>query len=466
MDIFINHRLIEDDNGYVLTLYLDPMLVEFSSEFAMMDDNSKAKSLEKVISDYMHTRLPNLKVHTVKVMAGSLLIATLTFTIPLANVSAASASEVHTTVYTVKSGDSLWKISNAFGVPISELQAINNLNSTVIYVGQNLKIPSKVVSEDPQTNTTYTVKAGDTLWKIANAYGITVAELQAANNLSGTEIYIGQNLVIPEKQDSSNQQQITIYTVKAGDSLWKIANQFNVSIDSIRQENQLSGDMIYIGQKLKITTNTPNETPKAPEENTITYETYEIKSGDNIWDLSIRFGIPMAELLKVNNLTTNSMLYIGQKIKIPVHHIAVKETVSERHGEYLDWWTEAQYLLPIGKIDTITDFETGKSFQIKRTIGANHADCEPLTTNDSLIIKEIWGGTYSWKERAVIVHVEGRKIAASMSSMPHDIQYIADNNFEGHFDLHFKNSKMLTLSGQLSKIRILKLEFKLQTIIM
>jgi len=365
-------------------LYLNPTLVEFSSELGMMDDSSKANSLEKIISDYVHNKLPNLKVHTVKVMAGSLLIATLTFAVPSADAKANSVSEVQTTTYTVKPGDSLWKISNAFGISISEIQAANNLSDTVIYAGQNLKIPLKAVSEGPEATTTYTVKAGDTLWKIAN--------------------------------------------------------QFKVSIDHIKQVNHLSDDMIYVGQKLKINADTTTETPKAPIENTITYETYEIKAGDNIWSLSIKFGIPMTELLEINNLTTNSILYIGQKIKVPVHHIAVKETVSERHGEYLDWWTEAQYLLPIGKIATVTDFETGKSFQIQRTIGANHADCEPLTANDALIIKEIWGGSYSWKERAVIVHVDGRKIAASMASMPHDIEYITGNNFEGHFDLHFKNS--------------------------
>ena len=128
----------------------------------------------------------------------------------------------------------------------------------------------------------------------------------------------------------------------------------------------------------------------APNTNTVSYQEYTVKSGDTIWDLSIKFGLPQAELLKVNGLTMNSHLYIGQKLTIPVHHIAVQATVSERHGEYLDWWTEAQYVFPINKVATVTDFRTGRSFQIKRTIGANHADCEPLTANDASIIKQIW----------------------------------------------------------------------------
>jgi len=235
------------------------------------------------------------------------------------------------------------------------------------------------------------------------------------------------------------------YTVKSGDTLFKIATLYGTSVASIQKANNMTGTEIYPGQKLQIGKPEINQpaiqTPQAAtQENTVTYITYTIASGDNMWDLSQKFGLPMAELLKANNMTTNSTLSVGQKITIPVHHIAVKATPSEKHGEYLDWWTEAQYVFPIGKVATVTDFATGRSFQVKRTIGANHADCEPLTATDAAIIKEVWGGSYSWKERAVIVKVDGRKIAASMASMPHDVSYIKDNNFNGHFDIHFKNS--------------------------
>jgi hypothetical protein len=77
---------------------------------------------------------------------------------------------------------------------------------------------------------------------------------------------------------------------------------------------------------------------------------------------------------------------------------------------------------------------------MKRTIGANHADCEPLTKYDAQIMKEVWGGYYSWNSRPIIVMVDGRRIAASAASMPHSIEYIKDNNFNGHMDIHFANS--------------------------
>jgi peptidoglycan endopeptidase LytF len=112
--------------------------------------------------------------------------------------------------------------------------------------------------------------------------------------------------------------------------------------------------------------------------------------------------------------------------------------VSDKHGEYLDWWTEAQYVFPIGKTAKVTDLATGKSFYIKRTVGANHADCETLTTNDTNIAKLIWGG-FSWTPRAIILEVDGRKLAASMSFMPHELEYIANNGITGHFDVYFAN---------------------------
>ena len=133
------------------------------------------------------------------------------------------------------------------------------------------------------------------------------------------------------------------------------------------------------------------------------------------------------------------MLRIGQTLRIPVHHIPVRPAPGEEFGEFLDWWTEAQYVFPINRIATVTDFSTRRSFRVKRTIGANHADCEPLTAEDTAIAKSIWGG-WSWNTRAVIVEVDGRRIAASMTFFPHGVQYVANNDFDGHFDIHFLNS--------------------------
>ena len=186
----------------------------------------------------------------------------------------------------------------------------------------------------------------------------------------------------------------------------------------------------------------PTETPSAPTpttERTITYENYTVKSGDTLWLISQDQGIPLPELLKTNNLSENSPLTVGMILSIPRHQIPRKETLGANFGELLDWWTEAQYVWPIGKNARVTDLQSGKSFMVRRSYGAFHADVEPVTAQDTQIMQEIWGG-WSWTTRPVIVEVDGRRLAASANGMPHSIQTITNNNFNGHFCIHFQNS--------------------------
>ncbi|MFJ5760670.1 LysM peptidoglycan-binding domain-containing protein [Neobacillus sp. NPDC093182] len=337
--------------------------------------------------------------------------------------------------YTVAAGDTLYSISNRFGTTVASLRSANNLTSDILSIGQSLTIPAAMASPSQPAApipAQYTVVAGDTLYSISNRFGPTVSAVRSANHLTSDILSIGQTLTIPAAVDSPPQppapaplvkeeRKTFTYAVKSGDSLSVIAKRFGVSVDSIRAVNQLSSDFLQVGQALTIPDGL--NAPTHAGTNTITYTTHTIASGENIWDLSVRYGVPQAELLKANNLTTSSMLSVGQVLKIPVHNIGVKEVVSERHGEDMDWWTEAQYIFTIGKTAKVTDFETGRSFYIKRTIGANHADSETVTTNDSNMAKSIWGG-FSWTPRAVILDIDGRKIAASMSFMPHERKYI------------------------------------------
>lgn len=114
-------------------------------------------------------------------------------------------------------------------------------------------------------------------------------------------------------------------------------------------------------------------------------------------------------------------------------------------GDYLPW-AEASKLYERGKIATITDIETGLSYKVIRTGGTNHADSKPLTDSDTAIMKKIYGGSWSWARRAIIVTVDGRNIAASQNGMPHtgyNGKIIEGNGFKGsyHFCIHFLNSK-------------------------
>lgn len=114
---------------------------------------------------------------------------------------------------------------------------------------------------------------------------------------------------------------------------------------------------------------------------------------------------------------------------------------EELYGEFLTW-KEVNVLFPKFATATVTDCETGLKFTVQRRAGNQHSDVQPLTAADTATMKKIYGGKWNWKRRAVIVEVkDGRRIAGSMNGMPHGQGAIKGNNFNGHFCIHFRDSK-------------------------
>ncbi len=157
------------------------------------------------------------------------------------------------------------------------------------------------------------------------------------------------------------------------------------------------------------------------------------------------------------DVTTARAIYDRQPQKI-----TSRSHDRSRQGA-LDWYTDVQHLWPRGSNAMITDVDTGKSFELQRTFGHNHADVEPLTKEDAAIIRDIWGG-WSWERRAVIVEIGEYVIAGSMTAMPHagvdaapavqvvnnrsggygrgqNLDAVKGNGVDGHMDIHFLNSK-------------------------
>lgn len=155
--------------------------------------------------------------------------------------------------YTVKSGDTLYSIARTYGVTVSALAAANNItNYSLIYVGQVLIIPGTTVTP-PTTTVKYTVKSGDTLYKIATMYNTTVAKIAAANNITNVNsIYVGQVLVIPGTTVTPPTTTVK-YTVKSGDTLYKIATMYNTTVAKIAAANNITNvSLISVGQVLTI----------------------------------------------------------------------------------------------------------------------------------------------------------------------------------------------------------------------
>lgn len=132
-------------------------------------------------------------------------------------------------------------------------------------------------------------------------------------------------------------------------------------------------------------------------------------------------------------------------------------------GEYLEWTSVKKMLKRNKTILTVREMKTGLKFKVKVTAGSNHADVETLTKNDTNIMKKIWGG-FTWERKPVLVYLNGRTIAASMTAMPHagvesktagkyvsnrsggygygyNFDFIKGNGMSGHVDIHFKNSR-------------------------
>lgn len=112
---------------------------------------------------------------------------------------------------------------------------------------------------------------------------------------------------------------------------------------------------------------------------------------------------------------------------------------SRHYGEMIPW-SEADKLIPRKARLTVIDLETGRSFDVQRRAGEKHADVQPLTKEDTSVMKQIYGGRWSWQRRAILVKTDHRMIAASMNGMPHGGDGIPDNAFPGHFCIHFLDS--------------------------
>ncbi|HEX9117328.1 MAG TPA: LysM peptidoglycan-binding domain-containing protein [Anaerolineae bacterium] len=251
--------------------------------------------------------------------------------------TSAGAGSGQSWVYTVQAGDTLAQITSKLGVARDAILGLNpGINPDVLSVGQQIKIPGEVPAGYGGYGR-YTVQAGDTLNSIAQQFGMTLQDLQAANNIAdATALQIGQVLKVkgtapatggqtagtqPAATDSGTagstaggSGQTTTYIVQRGDMLSRIAARYGVTVQYLVNLNGLANaDAIYTGQKLIV----PATAPQGAAGGTQSGRQYTVQRGDTLTTIAARFGVTRQALMNANGITNPDLIRTGQVLQIP-----------------------------------------------------------------------------------------------------------------------------------------------------
>ncbi|MDD4608241.1 MAG: LysM peptidoglycan-binding domain-containing protein [Bacilli bacterium] len=180
----------------------------------------------------------------------------------------------------------------------------------------------------------YIVQPGESLWSISKKLNISVEELKAANNLTSNLLSVGQTLKIPVQPIEPIPGEYIEYIVVPGDNLYSIARQYGTTVDELIEFNNLSTTSLSLGQRILIPTLevVPPVTPPTGE-----YITYKVAAGDNLYSIARQYGTTPSAIMELNDLTSN-LLSIDQELLIPVGVTTITPTQTEPEpGEYIEY---------------------------------------------------------------------------------------------------------------------------------
>ena len=324
--------------------------------------------------------------------------------------------------YTIQNGDSVWSISDKYGISMDQLRSWNNIQNDLIFPGQKLVVKqgstngstpkpntpvqnNKPAPSKPTTSGSYTVQSGDSVWSISDKYGISMDQLRSWNNIQNDFIFPGQKLVVKQGSTNGTASKPSApvqnnkpapnkpsasasgnYTVQSGDSVWSISDKYGISMDQLRSWNNIQNDFIFPGQKLIVkqgNTNVTVSTPSAPAQNNkptsnkpSTSGSYTVQSGDSVWSIADKNGITMDQLIAWNNIKDN-FVYAGQKLVVTsgsgtqqtINNTTGKETYTVKSGDSL-WTIATQYKTTIDALKALNHLTSnniylGQSLKVK-----------------------------------------------------------------------------------------------------
>lgn len=279
-----------------------------------------------------------------------------------------SSEEVET--YVVRSGDTLSEIASRFGIPLSSLRELNTIHGDRLYSGQTLRLRPQDAKR-PEADV-HVVEKGETLWKISRRYGLSVSEIKEMNDLEDEALLSGMTLRLSKtKEVEETIPEAFEYVVQKGDTLSGIAGRFNIGESLLRQFNELNGDFISPGQRLQVRPSSldeavhivrPGETlseialkydisvselrdingiqgsrilvgDKLRVRNTPSAK-YIVERGDALWEIARAYNMSLEDLMRLNGLTS-SRIYPGQELQLGKMPSDPYDAYIVQAGDYL-----------------------------------------------------------------------------------------------------------------------------------
>lgn len=336
------------------------------------------------------------------------------FSIPFLSFADSNNDEFIT--HKVTKGDTLWSISKQYNISFELILDLDNIkDKDTLSIDQIIKIPQGNLPVADYT--VHIVEKGDTLWTIAQRYNLTVNLILANNNISNSElISIGQEMKIPshknavvetnivnqaiiDKKNNNINNNISqpknaepiVYTVKAGDNLWNISRKYGVSVEVIIDVNNFRDkDFLSLGQKLEIPA-IGGGVSDSNKKQEPTIITYTVVKGDNLWSISQRFDVKMTSIISTNNLKEISRLSIGQKLKLPITNM----NIAKAEGYSQDAAVE-EIIYYVKKGESLWSISRDYNVKLEAIIAANSiTDASKISAGQQLRIPNVPGARLS-----------------------------------------------------------------------
>jgi peptidoglycan endopeptidase LytF len=357
------------------------------------------------------------------------------------NETADNPAPVKASAYTVVKGDTPGAIARKLGVSTDELIKLNNLDSRNLQIGQRLSVPgydqrqnasaekaapagqetaepSLIEPDNSKVSSTtstkeYVIKKGDTPGAIAGRLGVSTDELIRLNNLDSRKLRVGQVLLVPGTQTGSvsvdtsaardaENQAPSEYIVKKGDTLYELARTYGVSVDRIKEYNNLRNNNLRVGQRLVLNTSgasavsretvqeaqvTETESVTQMTETTKYTQEYTVRRGDTLGHLALKFGVSQSELKKANGLKSSN-LRSGQVLMVPgteivreTEEVIIKETAPETVS---DVYIKKRYVVKPG--DTLGNIAASFGVTVEEIKKASALKNDTINNGDILLI--------------------------------------------------------------------------------